>query len=65
MNEPPETWMVVVAPGPPDLADRAFAAWKDAHGRPALADEDVLIDLVRGADGTQLRRDRVREPAKP
>ena len=63
MSERSGSWVVVVEPARSPVPDEALAAWKERHGRAEITDEHILVELIRGADGSALRRYRVWVPS--
>jgi hypothetical protein len=65
MSDEQLDFTVVVEPTGFAEADSAFAEWLSEQGieRSALADDDIRIDTMRGAEGEVLRRYRVRRSA--
>lgn len=55
-------WVVVVEPCQPEAAKREFQQWRETHPEwsARLKDIDIIIDIVRSVDETDLRRYRVR-----
>ena len=61
-------YTVVVEPLSFDEADQAFASWLAKHDdvKRRLANDDIIIDTIRGLDGHSRRRYRIRtEVLKP
>lgn len=67
VRESKPEWLIVVAPTNESSANLAFQNWKDENlaWSQALTDNDVLKDTIRGGDGHDYIRYRVRSSSEP